>query len=148
VAFIVSLRAGATCDAGEAVRIELRADGRDEGAGIAAGDEAQLQMRGGAAGNRVDGCSGLPVLKASTSSVLKPNTRSAGVSPVRPSRGRSPARRARRVRCRASARRTLSGIGAGRRPGTRIAPRASTSEAIACARIVPGLASSPPQLPE
>jgi hypothetical protein len=48
----------------------------------------------------------------------------------------------------ASARRTDCGIGAGASASTRMRPRASTIDAIAFARIVPGLASSPPQFPE
>ncbi len=40
------------------------------------------------------------------------------------------------------------GIGGGRRPGTRMVPRPSTSEAMALASTVPGLRSRPPQLPE
>ncbi len=48
----------------------------------------------------------------------------------------------------ASARRTDSGIGAGRSASTRMRPRASTIDAIAFARIVPGFASRPPQFPE
>ncbi len=101
--------------------------------------------RGGIA---LTGCSGLPVTNASTSSVFHANTRSAGVRPGSPHRRRSRGRPARRDRCRRARARTAAGIGGGRSASTRMRPRASTIDAIACARIVPGLASRPPQLPE
>ena len=43
---------------------------------------------------------------------------------------------------------TASGMGGGRRPGTVMRPRASTSVAMAWASTMAGLDSSPPQLPE
>lgn len=52
------------------------------------------------------------------------------------------------TRISASAARTEAGNSTGRSPSTNMRPRASTRLAMALARIVPGLASSPPQLPE
>ena len=48
----------------------------------------------------------------------------------------------------ASAARTDGVSVSGRHSGTRIAPRASVIEAMACASTIAGLRSSPPQLPE
>jgi hypothetical protein len=48
----------------------------------------------------------------------------------------------------ASAFRTACVIGGGRSAATRMRPRASTSEATAWLSTVPGLRSTPPQLPE
>ena len=85
---------------------------------------------------------------ASTSSAFQPNTRSAGERPGSPQSASIVGPSGSPGSIDASARRTDSGIGAGRSAGTRIRPRQSTSVAIALARIVPGLARSPPQLPE
>src|ERR1700693_4802348 len=101
--------------------------------------------RGGMA---LTGCSGLPVRNASTSSAFQPKTRSAGVSAGSPQPASIEGPPGSPGSISASARRTELGIGGGRSATIRINPRASTMDARALARIVPGLASSPPQLPE
>ena len=95
------------------------------------------------------GRSGLPVLKASTSKLFQPNTRSTGVSDFSPqssliSGAPSPAS----TTASASAARTELVSVVGRHSGTLIWPRASVMVASAWAMMMPGLASSPPQLPE
>ena len=79
----------------------------------------------------------------------QPKTRSAGVNPDSPqstsiSGAPSPPPGSQSL----SASRTDTGISVGRHSGTRIAPRRSVMVAIACARMMPGSAISPPQLPE
>ena len=94
------------------------------------------------------GRSGVPVVKARISKLFQPNTRSAGVSSGSPQsrsmRGPLPPPS---TSTPSSTWRTDGGSG-GRHSGTRIVPRASVMQASACARMIPGLASRPPQLPE
>ena len=94
------------------------------------------------------GCSGFPVLKARTSSVFQPNTRSAGVSPGSPQSASIAGPPVSPGAMSASARATDAGMGGGRSAETRMRPRRSTSAAIALASTVPAFARSPPQLPE
>src|SRR5262249_59984344 len=100
-------------------------------------------------GIALTGFSGLPVVKASTSKLHQPNTFSLGVRPGSPQSGSiSGASSPPSTVQSASAMRTEFGICAGFHSGILIAPFSLVSETSACARMTPGLASSPPQLPE
>ena len=129
--------------------IEMRAHGRNERAPVAAGDEANLQMRGGARRNRVDRTVGIAGAKREHFERVPAEDalgrRQSRLAPVGVDRGavrlagldvgeRAPHRRAE--------------CGGGASPATRIRPRASTIDAIALASTMPGLASRPPQFPE
>jgi hypothetical protein len=94
------------------------------------------------------GWSGVPVVKASTSKLFHPKTRSAGERSASPqSRSIAGPFPLPSTSTSARTRRTDAGSG-GRHSGTRMLPRASVMQASACARMMPGLASRPPQLPE
>ena len=95
------------------------------------------------------GLSGLPVRKASTSKLFQPKTRSAGEKPGSPQSASisGPSAPPSTVSP-DSAWRTELVIGDGRHSGTRMAPVGVVRLASAWAMMMPGLASSPPQLPE
>ena len=117
VACIVSMRAGVTLTFANPCRSRCARSAGMNSPWIASDDEAQLQVGHCARGEcALTGCSGLPVLNASTSRLFHAKTRSAGVRPG------SPQSRIDRRTClsspgsmSASARRTDSGIGGGRK---------------------------------
>ena len=95
------------------------------------------------------GRAGLPVSKASTSSVFQPYKRSAAVRPGSPqpaSSAGSPGMPPTSISLRMA--RTAALSESGFSASTCSTPRALTSEAMAFASWMPGLLSSPPQLPE
>ena len=125
----------------------MPAQGRDDVVGIRSDDIAELAVRPCVTGNGIDGLSGVPVVKASTSNQFQPNTRSAGETRARPSRDRfavDPAA----IDFEALKMRRTDAVSGGRHSGTQIVPRASVMQASAWARMIPGLANRPPQLPE
>ena len=100
-------------------------------------------------GMALTGLAGSPAPKVSTSRLFQPNTFSEADRPGSPqcaSMAGSSAPPPTSSSARAPA--TASGMGGGRRPGTVMRPRASTSVAMAWASTMAGLDSSPPQLPE
>ena len=100
-------------------------------------------------GTALAGLSGLPVLKASTSKEFQAKTFSAALRPGSPQSGSiSGAFSPPSISSPATAWRTELGIAGGRHSGMRISPLALVRLAMAWARMMPGLASKPPQLPE
>src|SRR6266851_4645880 len=133
----------------KAVRIEVAAQRRQEVLGIDADDKADLQVALACGGIALTGFSGLPVAKASTSKLHQPNTFSLGLSPGSPQSGSiagDPSLPS--IGQSASATRTEFGRWLGTHSRTWIAPFGVVIVANAWARMTPGLAKSPPQLPE
>src|SRR5262249_45164684 len=143
-----SASAAAHLDLREAVAVEVAAQRRKDVVDVGSHTYRSWQWARACPGIALTGWSGVPVVKASTSKLFQPKTRSAGVSSASPQSrsivGQFPPPS---TSTPASRRRTDAGSG-GRHSRTWIVPRVSVMQASACARTMPGLARRPPQLPE